>query len=125
MNKDYNDLFAQFFDMPLNGYYSTVKYDNYEINQTKDGVYILIDVPGFNKSNLSVEFDDGVLTVTGSRKYKVNGEEKNRDISKKFRIYRKDIKSIELIEATVEDGVLTIYIPSYIPSHSKEKIKLL
>ena len=85
---DFNDIFEKFFNSP-NTYYKTSvvtknKEDenNYEVNQTKDGAYLLFEAPGFNKSNLKVEMEDGVLHINGTRTYKLNGEEKTKKISK-------------------------------------------
>lgn len=96
--------------------------ETYEINHTKDGAYLFFDAPGFNKSNLKVEMEDGVLHIEGKRTYKLNGEEKTKSISKEFRI-GEGYKS-ESIEATIEDGLLTVFVPNY-KKQEKKRISLL
>lgn len=96
--------------------------ETYEINHTKDGAYLFFDAPGFNKSNLKVEMEDGVLHIEGKRTYKLNGEEKTKSISKEFRI-GEGYKS-ESIEATIEDGILTVFVPNY-KKQEKKRISLL
>ena len=96
--------------------------DSYEINQTKDGAYLFFEAPGFNKSNLKVEIEDGVLHINGSRTYKLNGEEKTKKISKEFKIG--DGYKSESIEATIEDGLLTVFVPNY-KKQDKKRISLL
>lgn len=96
--------------------------ETYEINHTKDGAYLLFDVPGFNKSNLKVEMEDGILHIEGKRTYKLNGEEKTKSISKEFKIG--EGYKAESIEATIEDGLLTVFVPNY-KKQEKRRISIL
>lgn len=103
--------------------YSNMKEENdYEINYTKDGAYLHLEVPGFNKSNLKVDMEDGYIYVEGKREYKLNGEETTRNISKKFRIG--DGYKSESVEATIEDGILTVFVPNY-KKQEKKRISLI
>jgi HSP20 family molecular chaperone IbpA len=85
--------------------------DDYDVNYTKDGAYLFFNVPGFNKSTLKVELDNGIIDIQGSRTYKLNGEEKTKKLSKQFKIGNN--YNDTLIEATTEDGILTIFVPNY------------
>jgi HSP20 family protein len=96
--------------------------DNYEINITKDGVYLLFEVPGFNKTNLKVYSEDGVLHISGTRSYKLNGEEFSKSVSKKFNIGTE--YNHETIEATVDDGILTVFVPNF-KKKEKKKINII
>jgi HSP20 family molecular chaperone IbpA len=126
---DFNDMFEKLFSGNPNTYYKTSvitkgKEDenNYEVNQTKDGAYLLFEAPGFNKENLKVEIEDGVMTIQGKRKYKMNGEEISKSINKQFKLGTD--YNAELIEATIEDGLLTVFIPGF-KKQEKKKISLL
>lgn len=94
----------------------------YEINYTKDGAYLIYEVPGFNKTNLKVEIEDGTLYIEGKRTYKINGEENFKTISNKFRLNSEYNSSS--VEATIEDGILTVFIPNY-KKTEKKRISLL
>ena len=90
---EFNDLFDTFFNNRgrNNFNYSTTVLKNgsdetYEINHTKDGAYLFFEAPGFNKTNLKAEMEDGVLYINGKRTYKLNGEEKTKTINKEFKI---------------------------------------
>jgi HSP20 family molecular chaperone IbpA len=89
---DLNDIFDRVFGGSTNVHYKTsiIRNDdtenNYEINHTKDGAYLFFDAPGFNKSTLKVEMENGNLYINGSRTYKLNGDEKVKTIKKEFRI---------------------------------------
>jgi HSP20 family molecular chaperone IbpA len=128
-NSEMNDLFDTFFNNRGRNYnYSTtlVKTDSegelYEINHTKDGAYLFFDAPGFNKSNLKVEMEGGVIHIEGKRTYKLNNEEKKKTVSKQFKIG--DDYDTSSIEATIEDGLLTVFVPNY-KKQEKKRISLL
>jgi len=127
-NNELNRIFDDIFNGNSNNYFKTSVIsktsgeENYEINQTKDGAYLFFEVPGFNKSNLKVEMEDGILIIQGKRVYKLNGEEKIKSVSKEFKI-GKEYNSSE-IEATIEDGLLTVFVPNY-KKQEKKRINLL
>jgi HSP20 family molecular chaperone IbpA len=52
----------------------------------------------------------------------LNGEEIERTISKKFNL--ESSNKYDNIEATIEDGILTIFVPNY-KKQEKKKISLL
>ena len=95
----------------------------YEVNYAKDGAYLFFDVPGFNKTNLKVEMEGGVLYIDGKRTYKLNGEETEKTISQKFRIGQE--YNPDNIEATIEDGILTVFVANYKKTEKKKRISLL
>ena len=121
-----NELFEKFFgETPTYQYYKkTVKDadENYEIDYTKDGAYLFFEAPGFNKSNLKVEMENGTLHIEGERTYKMGGESRTKSISKKFNIGEGyDPNSVE---ATIEDGLLTVFVPNF-KKKEKKRVSLL
>lgn len=102
--------------------YSKQPKEGYELNLTKDGAYLLFDVPGFNKSNLKVYSEDGMLAIEGTRFYKLNGEEVSKSINKKISIGEN--YNPETIEATIDDGILTVFIPNF-KKREKKRINLI
>ena len=95
---------------------------SYEVNHTNDGAYLFFEAPGFNKSTLKVEMENGILYINGSRTYKLNGEEKTKKISKEFKIG--EGYKAESIEATIEDGLLTVFVTNY-KKQEKRRISIL
>lgn len=128
-NTDFNEIFDQIFGgNPNKTFYKTSVItkgegeENYEINHTKDGAYLFFEAPGFNKTNLKVEMENGSLFIEGKRTYKINGEEKTKSISKQFKVgegYDPDS-----LEATIEDGLLTVFVPNF-KKREKKRISLL
>jgi HSP20 family protein len=123
MKKNYLSFDDLIFFSPYGSASTTVntkQIENYEINYSQDGGYLTIEVPGFNKSNLTIEVEDNTLVVSGKRTYTVNGTTKTKTISEKYVINEGNASSIE---ATVEDGLLTIFIPN-LKKQKKTKISI-
>ena len=97
-----------------------MKCDVYE----KDGLYnIEMDIPGFNKEDIKIECNEGVLTITAEK-----AEEEENDESKKYkrkeRVYNKTSRSFsfadideDAIKAEFKNGTLLLTIPK------KEKVE--
>lgn len=127
-NSNFDKLFDGFFNnwnrpMINNSTAPTLEKEPYEVNYTKDGAYLNFEVPGFNKETLKVELEDGVIYIDGKRKYKLNGEEVEKTITKTFRVGKEYDPST--IEATIEDGILTIFVNNYKKPEKKKRISLL
>ena len=127
-SSDFDEMFDRIFGGNSNVNYRTSVVsrmegeESYEINYTKDGAYLLFEAPGFNKTNLKVEMENGKIFIEGKRIYKVNGEEKTKSISKQFKIGEGYESSS--IEATIEDGLLTIFVPNF-KKQEKKRISIL
>jgi HSP20 family molecular chaperone IbpA len=129
----YNNLdriFDQFFN-DNSGMYKTYKIvsanqndnnEDYEINIVKDGAYLHFEVPGFNKKNLDVLIEGSELVIEGSRKFKMNGEEKEKQLNRRVELH--NLYDPTTVEATVEDGLLTVYIPSFKKESQKKKNRI-
>ena len=119
LDNELDRMFGEAFGLSKS---SKIVEENYEINQTKDGAYLFFDAPGFNKTNLKVEMENGVLLIEGARTYKVEGESKTKSISKQFNIG--EGYNPESVEATIEDGLLTVFVPSF-KKQEKKRISIL
>ena len=123
-NRTFNEFFDKFFnETPTYQYYkkTTVKDadEKYEVEYTKDGAYLFFEAPGFNKSNLKVEMENGVLHIVGERTYKMEGETKTKSILKQFNIG--EGFNPESVEATIEDGLLTVFVPNFKKQEKKRE----
>ena len=125
LDKLFNDLVNRNFSKQSYGNMIVKNSDSeaYEINYTKDGAYLLFEVPGFNKNNLKVEVENGVLYIEGKRSFKLNDEEVTRTISQNFKIGQE--YDSESIEATIEDGILTVFVANLKKNEKKKRISLL
>ena len=83
----------------------------------KDNNYVIeLDVPGYSKENLKVEYSNGYISVIGTKDEKQ--EHTERKYIRKERIYglyKRDFYvgkiNYEKIDAKYKDGVLVIVIP--------------
>lgn len=88
-----------------------------DIYETEDGVVIHVDLPGVEKSAVSVEVKDNVLTIRGDRKSDATVDENSyyrRERS--FGIFQRSftMRSViapDRIKASFKNGVLTIRLP--------------
>ena len=103
-----------------------MKCDIYE----KDGNYnIEMDIPGFDKNDVSVESDKGYLTITAEKSSEDNSDKKNyirreRTYGKYQRsFYIGDIDS-EKIKAEFKNGILKVIIPKPEEVETKKHIEI-
>jgi HSP20 family molecular chaperone IbpA len=89
-----NRLTDDFFDGLFSPTFNTMFESDLSRNESGD-VIMEIDVPGFNKENLSIEVVDGIMTI--------QGETEKRKIFKRY-----SLNGIEDINASIKDGVLTL-----------------
>lgn len=104
-----SDLMSSRFVAPL-----TPKTD---IAETEKGFEIALEVPGIDSKDLSLEVKDGVLNVSGERKFEEKEEGKNfvkveRSHGKFSRAFRLPDNTDEKgIKADCKNGILTVTVP--------------
>lgn len=98
-----------------------------DIEEEKDKYLIKADIPGIKQDDIKVEIEDGVLKISGERKY----EKKEEDKEENYRYYERSYGSFERrfvlpsgvdsekIDAKYENGVLEIQIPKTASKKSK------
>lgn len=104
-----------------------IKCDIYE----KDGsYYIEADIPGFKKEEISVECEDGYVTITAEKNNEVSDSDDKQYI-KRERFYGKTIRKFyvgnvdnEKISAEFKDGILEIIVPKEEESVNKRAIDI-
>ncbi len=118
----HNDLDDLFHDEHARG----MQCDIYE----KDGnCYIEADVPGFSKEDISIELEDGYLTITANK----NSDSENSDVNyiRRERVSKQISRSFYLgtvdesnIKAEFKDGILKLCIPQYRERENKKHITI-
>ena len=125
------NLFDDFFNFPF-GYYPTSNSDLMKTDiKEKDGMYVMeMDLPGYEKSDVKAELNNGYLTISVS---KDTGEEEQKDEEKGY-VFRErytgscsrsfyvgqNVKE-EDIKASYENGILTLTFPKDAPAQIPEK----
>ncbi len=102
----------------------TPNYPPHNIIKMTDNVYILeIAVAGFKKQGVTIQEHQGELTVTGKRlveddeNYQYRGLGK-RDFEKKFKL----AEFIEVVDAQMADGLLSITLMRNVPEENQPKL---
>jgi HSP20 family protein len=96
-----------------------------DVWETENELVLAVDLPGVPEDKVSIEFEDGVLTISGERERKV---EQSGDRYYRFeRRFGQFSRSVTLpqgvdeasIQAEYKDGVLEIHVPK--PEERKPK----
>lgn len=88
-----------------------------DIAETEKGFEIELAVPGFDKKSFEVDLKDGLLVISGERKFEKKEKEKNfYSIQTEYGSFKKSFQlpdnvDGEKIEANYKNGILSIHIP--------------
>ncbi len=90
-----------------------------DVNEKDDHYDVEIDLPGFKKEDISVELNDGYMTITASKGIEENDENKKGKVVRQERyagtlsrtFYVGENVTSEEIHGKFEDGVLKLSIP--------------
>lgn len=123
-----DDIFEDMPRMPKVHDLHAMKCDVYE----KDGNYnIEMDIPGYDKKDISIECDDGILTISAEKNNEVNEENEEKKYIRRERVYGKITRSFsfadideENITADFNNGILTVVIPKSQKQESKKIIEI-
>ncbi len=107
---------------------ANMKCDIYE----KEGDYhIEMDMPGFSKEDITIETNDGYLTIKATKNDEVNEEDSNKNYIRRERSYGEYERSFYLgdldqdnINASFNNGVLKITVPKKETPDNKKKIEI-
>ena len=121
-----DDFFDDLPKIPKVHNLNTMKCDVYE----KNGNYnIELDIPGYDKKDISIECEDGILTIIAEKNNEINEDDKDKKYIRRERTYGKITRSFsfsdideERIAADFKDGILTVVIPK---THKKDSKKII
>lgn len=123
-----NYLMNDFFEDVFND--KTLTHQNKCDIYEKDNKYFIeIDVPGFEKSDISIIEEDGYLKISGEKSNEVNEEDKNyirrervsSNFSRSFYVGNIDYNHVI---ATFENGILNIEVPKETKEDKKNTIEI-
>ena len=87
---------------------------NVTVEQTDEGYAVMADLPGFEKSDIDVAFDDGVLTIDGetavTTEHGPMSHRRRRTVHERLSIPGPIV--VADITASYHNGVLEIVLPS-------------
>jgi HSP20 family protein len=119
LQSDINRLFNSFFDTPTGGNGGTLRrwIPPMDLVETEDSFVLKADLPGLTESDLNLEVEDNVLTISGERK--AEHEDKREGyvrVERAFGSFRRSLTLPEGVEpdavkASFDNGVLEVRIP--------------
>lgn len=120
-----DDIFDDFSRMPRT---NDMKCDIYE----KDGNYnIELDIPGYDKSDIKIECDNNVLTITAEKNNETKEEGEDKKYIRRERVYGKVTRTFnfsdideDAIQAEFTNGILKITVPKAEPVETKKVIEI-
>ncbi len=118
------DRFGSLLDAAFQTEKTSTSYPPYNIEVVKENNYaITIAAAGFKEAELDIQVENGVLTVKGKKE--ADGEPRNylhrgiasRSFERKFNL----ADHIEVVNADLADGLLTVYLVKEVPEAMKPK----
>ena len=123
--------FNQLFDrITSNIDTASQSYPPYDIIRTGDETYVIqLAIAGFQKADMKIELENGTLNISGHQFKKIDGEDEangieylhrgisNRNFSRTFNL----ADYVEVTDATVVDGILTVGLEKIVPEAMKPK----
>lgn len=102
-----------------------------DVEEQDDTIRLTFEVPGVNPNEVNVSVENGVLTVSGEKKYeRETGDEKkgNRFVERRYGRFERTIAlppsvDADKISAHYDDGVLTLELPKA-PESRRRKIEI-
>ena len=120
-----DDIFEDFNRMPK---INSMKCDIYESNGNYN---IEMDIPGYNKEDIKIECEDGLLTITAEKNNEINESDESKKYIRRERTYGKVSRSFNFsdideneINAEFSNGSLKIVVPKSKKVESKKVIEI-
>ena len=111
-----SDIFDTFFNDDLTKMFNMQESIKTEINEKDDSYLLKAELPGVNKEDLQLDYNDGYLTISAVQN--TNFENKNDNYFGQERCYKQVSKSFyfdnvekEKIQAKFQDGILGVILP--------------
>src|SRR4029453_2756459 len=88
-----------------------------DIAEGTDAYLVTVELPGVKLDDLEITVEDGLLTIQGERQFtSESSEEHSPRVERSFGAFRRSITlpaqvMADEVEASMEDGVLTILVP--------------
>lgn len=122
-----DSIFDNFMDEGSDNF-DVMKCDVYE----KDGAYhIEADIPRFKKDEISVDCEDGYVTISAEKNTENEEKDENKKYIKRERFYGKTVRKFyvgdvdsDKIQAEYKDGMLELVVPKEEKLPNKKSIEI-
>lgn len=128
--RTYSDLLDSFFKDSFaesrNGHFLP----SADIAEDEKGYYLNLIVPGINKEDIKIELNEGVLSISGEKKFqKEENGKKYHTVESSYGTFKRSFKlpenaNKEAIEAEYKDGILNITVAKLESKATKATIQI-
>lgn len=134
--RDYNRNGGDYFDDAFTNFFRPVFYDDRfdnmktDIKESDNGYTFEVELPGFDKQDLSLNLENGYLTIGANKVVKEEGDKKSKFLRRerscqcRRSFYVGDDVTEEDIKAKYNNGVLEVNVPKDQPKQIPEKKKI-
>lgn len=115
--KSWSDfLFDDFFDFSFPRLFGDDQLMKTDIKEENDKYVMEMDIPGFEKEDIKISYEDNYLTVVVEKKEEKEAKDKNyirreRGFGSKSRSFYFDDVDSNKIQAAYKNGILTVTLP--------------
>lgn len=92
------------------------------LEESDDGYVVLADLPGFEREEIDLTFDDGILSIRGTHEVTDEQEYRQRTVSESVRVPG-DV-AMDEVSATYRNGVLEVDLPVEEGSSDEHRIDI-
>jgi HSP20 family protein len=88
-----------------------------DIAERNDAYVVTVEVPGVKPEELNITLENGVLTISGERRFETETkEEQFHRIERRYGAFRRSVTlpdrvTADAVEASFEDGLLQVVVP--------------
>lgn len=126
---NFDDLFENFFDVNFADSIRNGSDFKVDMRETDNSYLIEADLPGVDKGSIDVDYENNYLTIKATRKSETNNTKDN--FVRKERLYGEFRRSFYVdnvdehgIDATFDNGVLSVILPKKHTGIYKKKINI-
>ncbi|MGX9133967.1 Hsp20/alpha crystallin family protein [Rummeliibacillus sp. JY-2-4R] len=113
-----NFFFPQFFDQTFDSFFTPMNQPSVDIEEKEDSYIINMDIPGMNKEDINVTYNNNLLTVEASQNQETENKDEATNYIRRERVSHSfkrqfviDNIQFDGIECKYENGVLNINLP--------------
>lgn len=126
LRREVDDLFSRFFESGSpKELVEAVFMPALNLKETETAFEVSAEVPGLKPEEIKVEYEDGVLTLSGEKKEEREEHKGNYHlVERRFGSFSRSVRlpkdvDVEQLKATHKDGVLLVELPKAAKSASK------
>jgi len=118
LDRYFDQVMDDVMGRPIGGSLVAPTFEPHVDVRANDGELVLtLDVPGVKQSELEIKLENGVLTISGERKYSGNSDEKAW-LGRRYGAFSSSFALPDYVDADhataqLSDGVLTVRVPKH------------